>query len=124
LPLLCQNGGLSVLSPIRETETRRVGGGRQSCCFLDKRSPGEEGSVKRSVVAKFQCVVFAHFHAFAVRCRGNMWNWVFGPAGRIFCEQSPLCQEKMMSMLLTLFFTCLASLPRSSSHSFRHLYKI
>jgi hypothetical protein len=41
-PQLFQNGGLSVLYPIGETEkscrgpsqANRVGGGRQSCCFL------------------------------------------------------------------------------------------
>jgi hypothetical protein len=30
---LCQNGCLSVLSSIRETEKSRVGWGRQSCCY-------------------------------------------------------------------------------------------
>jgi hypothetical protein len=42
-----------------------------------------------------------------LRSHSSIQNWLFGLPGRILCEQSPLMSKKMMSMLLTLLFTCL-----------------
>jgi hypothetical protein len=60
-----------------------------------------------SFVAKVRGKVFAHFQAVAVKHHSSMWNWLFGLPGRILCEQSILCQIKMMNMLLSLLFSCL-----------------
>jgi hypothetical protein len=33
-----ENGGLSVFTSVKETEESKMGGGRQSWCFLEKNS--------------------------------------------------------------------------------------
>jgi hypothetical protein len=109
---LCQNGGLSVLSSIWETGKSRVGGGQQSCWFCQK-FPDEKGSVRRCVVVMQQPVLLSPKFAsksshIAVKCHSSMRNWLFGLPTRSLCEQSPWCQKKTMSMLLTFLFTFLA----------------
>jgi hypothetical protein len=61
-----------------------------------------------SFVAKARGAVFAHFHAVAVKWHISMRNWLLGLPWQIVHDQSPWCQRKVMSMLLTLLFTCLA----------------
>jgi hypothetical protein len=58
----------------------------------------------RDPVAKARGEVFANFHAVVVKSHGSMRNWLFGLPRRIM----PLMWKKIMSMLLTLLFTCLA----------------
>jgi hypothetical protein len=50
---VCQNGGLSVLSSIVETENSRVGGGGSHVGF-GQTFPGEKGNVRRCVVTMQQ----------------------------------------------------------------------
>jgi hypothetical protein len=66
---LCQNGGLTVLSSIGETEESKVGGDN-SYIVLGQTFPGEERSeivccdaTASSFVSKVVGEVFAHFHA-------------------------------------------------------------
>jgi hypothetical protein len=54
-----------------------------------------------SFVAKIRVEVFAHFHTVVVKRHSIMRNWLFGLPGRI------LMSMKIMSILLTLLFTCL-----------------
>jgi hypothetical protein len=61
-----------------------------------------------SFVAKFRGEFFSHFHAVSVKGHSIVQNWLFGLPRRILCEQFPLISWKMMSMLFTLLFTCLA----------------
>jgi hypothetical protein len=81
-PQLCEIGGLSVLSSIRETEKSRVDGGRQSCCFWSKipwRNRNCEmvcccNATASSFVAKVQDEVFVHFHAITIKRHSSMQN--------------------------------------------------
>jgi hypothetical protein len=81
-----------------QSQMTRVGGGRQSCCFLVKTSLVKKKckTVRcRAVIASFLVTrvrgeVFAHFHAFVVKRHSSM----FGLPGRILYEQSPLCKKK------------------------------
>jgi hypothetical protein len=44
-------------------------------------------------VTKVWGEVLAHFHAVAIKHHSNMWNWLSGLPGWIFCEQSLRRQE-------------------------------
>jgi hypothetical protein len=74
---LCQNGGLSVLSSVKETEKSRVGGGDIHVVFGQK-FPGENGSVSccdttaSSFVAKVRSEVYAHFHSVVIKHQNRM----------------------------------------------------
>jgi hypothetical protein len=101
---LCQNGGLSVLSSIGETEESKVGGGRQSFCFCKKKILMRKQMrwcsvlMQQSVfVAKVRREVFAHFHAVAAKRPSTMKNWLFSLRRRIICEQSPWSQRKWLA---------------------------
>jgi hypothetical protein len=89
-PQLCQNGGLSVLSSIKETERSRVDGGWQSCCEMVCCD-----ATASPFVAKVRVKVFTHFHAITIKRHSSMCNWLFGLPGWIFCERSPWCQRKL-----------------------------
>jgi hypothetical protein len=58
--------------------------------------------------ATVQDEVFAHFHALNVKRHRIVWNLLFDLPGRILCETIALMSKKIMSMLLTLLFNCLA----------------
>jgi hypothetical protein len=95
---VCRNGGLSILTPIGETETNTVSWGRQSCCIWSKIPWWKLGVRLLDLI---------------------------GMLGRILCEQIPLISNKKMSMLLTLLFTCLFSVSVSldspyTAHAFFH----
>jgi hypothetical protein len=60
-----------------------------------------------SFVTKVRDKVFSHFHALSVKHHSSMWNVLFGLPGGILCEFF-LMSKKILSMLLTLLFTCLA----------------
>jgi hypothetical protein len=100
---LYQNGGLSVLSSIGETDKSEVGVGRQSYCFSQKLS-GEKGSVRRCVVVMQQPVLlspkvrgkfFEPLHAVAAKRHISKRNWLFDLPGPNVCEKSPWCQRKL-----------------------------
>jgi hypothetical protein len=59
-------------------------------------------------IAEVRGEVFARSHSVVLKRHSSMWNWQFGLPGRILYEQFPWCQRKVMNMLLTLLFTCLA----------------
>jgi hypothetical protein len=103
-PQLCPNGGLSVLSSIRETEKSRVGGGRVML-FLVKKFPGENGSVRWCVVVMQQPVFLSSTFGACLRTFSrsrrktsqqyaelNIW-----PARTNSFEQSPWCQRKWLA---------------------------
>jgi hypothetical protein len=61
-----------------------------------------------SFVAIFRGEVFAHFNEIAVKRHNSKQNWLFGLPERIFLWTITSMSKKIMSMLLTLLFTCLA----------------
>jgi hypothetical protein len=77
-PQLCQNGGLSVVSSIGETEDIRVGEGGQSCCFWSKIPwLKKKGNVRQCVVVMQRPILLspklgANFHAVAVKRHSSM----------------------------------------------------
>jgi hypothetical protein len=98
------------------SQASRVGGGRQSCCFLVKNFLMKikcetvlcRDATASSSVNNVQGAVFTHFHAVAVKCHSSMWNWLFGLPGRILYGQSPWCQRKLWTYnSMALLFTCL-----------------
>jgi hypothetical protein len=112
-PQLCQNGGLSVLSLIGETEKVRCVGKTVLSFFV--RTPWWKSkceTVRCSTataasyfVAKVRSEVFAHFHALAITHHSSIWLW---PARKNFLWIVPLVSKKMMSMLfICLVFSCL-----------------
>jgi hypothetical protein len=95
-PQLCENGGLSVLSSIGETEKTTVGKDRQACCFWPMR-PWWRRNYKKvrchdatagSFVVEVWAEVFAQFHTVGLKRHSSMRNWLFGLPGRILCRQS------------------------------------
>jgi hypothetical protein len=79
-PQLYQNGGLSVLSSIRETENQGGWAGDNSRVIFGKKFPGEKRIVETvhcdatasSFVAKVWGEVFAHFHSVTVKRQSSM----------------------------------------------------
>jgi hypothetical protein len=80
---------------LQSGKQRKVGWvGDDSHVVFSQKFPGEKGSetLRRrdataiSLVAKFQGIVFARFHAVTVKCHSSMQNWLFGLAGRILCS--------------------------------------
>jgi hypothetical protein len=101
-PKLCQNGGISLLSSIRETKKSRVGGNgshvvswskipwwKRKCKMLHCHD-----AMASSSVNKVRGGFFPHFHAVTIKCHSNMWNWLFDLPGWILCEQSSWCERK------------------------------
>jgi hypothetical protein len=58
-PQLCQNGGLSVLFSIKETDKSRMGFGTTVMLFLVKKFPAEKGSVRWCIVVMQQPVLLS-----------------------------------------------------------------
>jgi hypothetical protein len=100
-PQMCQNGCLTVLSSIEETEKSRVGRVLQSLSFWSKtpwwkkkcEKVRRHDATASSFVAKVRGEVFAHFHAVAVKLHNSMRNGLFGLPRWILCEQSPWCRR-------------------------------
>jgi hypothetical protein len=93
-PQLCQNGDISVLSSLWETEESRV---PWTTVVLVKKNPWWErkyetvhcsDATARSFVTNVRGEVFSHFHVVAVKRHSSMRNWLFGLPGRILSEQS------------------------------------
>jgi hypothetical protein len=93
---LCQNGGLSVLSSIGETENSRVSGGWQSS--FGKKTPWWKrkceavrchDAAASSFVAKVHVEVFACFHAVTVKVTVVCWIHCLACQDKFFVN-SPL----------------------------------
>jgi hypothetical protein len=59
----------------------------------------------------------AHFHAVTIKCQSSMQNWLFGMPGQIFLWTILLVSKKMISIVLTLLFTCLGEFGLSVNSS-------
>jgi hypothetical protein len=108
------NGGKQ--TKVAGVQVRRVGWVRNDSNIFGKKFPVEKESLRRFVVTMQQPVLlspkfrakFSHiFHTVAIKRNSSMRSWLFGLPVRILCEQS-LDINNVMSMLLTLLFTCLA----------------
>jgi hypothetical protein len=88
---------------------------RQSCCFRSKIPWWKRNCetlrcqhvTASSFVANVRGEVFAHFHAVAFKRHIRLRNWLLGLPERILFFNNPFTLNKIMSMLLTLLFTCL-----------------
>jgi hypothetical protein len=126
-PQLCQNDSFSIFFSTEETEN--LGWVGTTVLLLLAKNYLSKNEVWDAVLSwksqffvnKIRDEVIAHLHTIAVKCHSSMRNWLFGLPGRIVCEQS-LMSKKMMSMLLTFLFTCLAffSFCPESSMPFKH----
>jgi hypothetical protein len=98
---LCQNGGLSVLSSIGETEKGSVGGDRQSCYFWPKilwwKTKCEtvhcRDAPASSFVTKVPGEVFAHFQAVAVKVTVVSGNDCLGSKDEFFMNNPLTVKE-------------------------------
>jgi hypothetical protein len=93
-PQLCQNRCHSALTSFRETEKSRVHGVWQSSCCIWSQIPWW-----KSKCGMAHCHdVTANYFVITVVCGID----------RLIFQNNPLDIKKIMSMLLILFFTCLA----------------
>jgi hypothetical protein len=80
---LCQNGGLSVLSWIAQTEKSRVSGGRQSCLVENSVLKNQvwrvccRDATASSCAAKFGGGVLAHIYPVVVKHHSSVRSWMF-----------------------------------------------
>jgi hypothetical protein len=112
---LCQNGGLSVVSSARETEKvglvvgdsrvafgKRLHGAKKKCETVRCRDAADS-----SFVANAWGEVFAPLYAVAVKRHSGMQIGYLACQHKFFVNNPLDVKKKLMSMLLTLLFTCL-----------------
>jgi hypothetical protein len=101
---LCQNGSLSVLSSIGETENY-FGRGRQTCCLRQK-------------FTKFRGEIISYFLAVALIRHCSMRNWLFGLSGRILCEHSSYDEYALgIALHLSHVYTRIYFCPEARAYS-------
>jgi hypothetical protein len=71
---------------LQSGKERKVGWVMTVMLFLVKKFTSATAS---SFVTKAWGKILAHFHAVTVKCHGSIKKCLFGPPGRIICEQSP-----------------------------------